>query len=296
MMDARKPRSFPGALLAGALAMLAMTAATVSAQPDARPARVVSINLCTDQLAMLVAEPGQLHSVSRFAADPSMSLLASEAENHLLNNARAEEIFLMKPDLVLAGMFTARSTVEMLRRLDIRVEEFAPATSFADIRANIRRMAELLENSGRGEAVIAQFDATLANMANRPGKSRSLALYEVNSYTSGGGTLADEIVRAAGLTNLASDLGHTGSARLPLEVLVAAGPDMVAGNARDLGGPALAEEILVHPAFTALAEGGRSIDIDSRYWTCGTPFAARAANSLAEQAEPVMPRVSGRVR
>jgi iron complex transport system substrate-binding protein len=35
------------------------------------PARVVSVNLCTDQLAMLIAAPGQLQSVSWLAADPS---------------------------------------------------------------------------------------------------------------------------------------------------------------------------------------------------------------------------------
>ena len=43
------------------------------------PARVVSVNLCTDQLAMLIAAPGQLQSVSWLAADPSVSLMPDQA-------------------------------------------------------------------------------------------------------------------------------------------------------------------------------------------------------------------------
>jgi iron complex transport system substrate-binding protein len=47
-------------------------AASAFAEP---PRRVVSMNLCTDQLAMLVAAPGQLLSVSRIARDPRVSAL-----------------------------------------------------------------------------------------------------------------------------------------------------------------------------------------------------------------------------
>lgn len=94
-------------LLLGALVWLGGALAVPAAEP---PARVVSMNVCTDQLAMLVARPGQLHSVSWLAADPAMSVLANEAEGLRLNRGLAEEIFLMKPDLVIAGTFSTRAT------------------------------------------------------------------------------------------------------------------------------------------------------------------------------------------
>jgi iron complex transport system substrate-binding protein len=80
------------------------------------------MNVCTDQLAMLIAGEGQLHSVSALASDPRTSAMAGEARAFPANHALAEEIFLMQPDLVLAGTFSARATVGLLRRLGFRVE------------------------------------------------------------------------------------------------------------------------------------------------------------------------------
>ena len=47
-----------------------------AAPAGAAPLRVVSINLCTDQLAMLLAAPGQLVSVTHLARDPEASVMA----------------------------------------------------------------------------------------------------------------------------------------------------------------------------------------------------------------------------
>ncbi len=43
------------------------------------PERVVSVNLCTDQLAMLLAAPGQLISVSHLASDPLSSSMVKSS-------------------------------------------------------------------------------------------------------------------------------------------------------------------------------------------------------------------------
>ena len=61
-------------MLRRALLCLLLAAAPAAAQEA--PARVVSMNLCTDQLAMLLAAPGQLLSVSKLARDPMSSAMA----------------------------------------------------------------------------------------------------------------------------------------------------------------------------------------------------------------------------
>src|SRR5690606_19064584 len=62
------------------LAALALTglACAAPARAEPPPARVVSINVCTDQYAMLIAGEGQLHSVSHLAADPYSSAMVEE--------------------------------------------------------------------------------------------------------------------------------------------------------------------------------------------------------------------------
>lgn len=259
--------------------------AVVTAHGAEPPQQVVSINVCTDQLAILIAAPGQLHSVSWLAADPSISVLADEADGLVLNHGLAEEIFLMKPDLIIAGTFTTRATVTLLRRLGFRVEEFEPASSFDAIRDNIERMGEVLERTDRATELVAEFDARLAALEAKSPSGQSLALYYANNYTSGAGTLADALVSASGLRNIGREMGYSGTVKLPLEMLVVAEPDLIAGRDRDFGAPAKAQESFEHPAYLAAIAGGKGISIDSKFWVCGAPFTLEAAERLADHAE-----------
>lgn len=257
----------------------------VAAAQDGPPRRVVSMNLCTDQMAMLVAAPGQLHSVSYLAIDPASSVLASEAGAYAVNHGLAEEVFLMRPDLVLAGTYTTRATVGLLRKLGIRVEEFAPESSFDDIRANLRRMGEALGRPERAAQLVAALDRGLAALPGEAGPRRTVATYYANSYTSGSGTLVDAIVAASGLTNIAAELGLTGTARLPLEMLVLADPDLLVDGGRESESPALADETFAHPAYRMLAARSRSVAVPAKYTICGAPFTAEAVRLLREAAE-----------
>ncbi|QNQ62857.1 ABC transporter substrate-binding protein [Brucella sp. 6810] len=244
--------------------------------------RVVSINVCTDQLAMLLAREGQLQSVSYLSRDPQLSVMADKAEQLPINHAQAEEVFLQKPDLVLAGTFSSRATVGLFRRLGIRVEEFAPARSFKDIEEHLRRIGELLGRQGEAQAQIDDMKAALAAI-KRPDHAKRVALYYANSYTSGQGTLVDEAVRLAGLENMAGEIGITGSALLPLEKLVLEKPDILVRSSRDRA-PALAFENFQHPALRALEKQARTISMADNLTVCGGPFSVEAVAELAEAA------------
>lgn len=267
---------------------LALTGAMLAAvRPAAAepPKRVVSMNVCTDQLAMLVAGEGQLHSVSYLARDPETSVLAERAMDLVVNHGLAEEVFLMQPDIVLAGTYTTRSTVSLLRRLGMRVEEFTPDNSVADIRANIVRMGEVLERRERAAELVTELDRGAAELAVRPASGKTVATYYANSYTSGAGTLVDDIVRLSGLVNVADSLGLSGTARLPLEMLVLAEPDLIAGGGESYDAPALAQENFVHPAYRAIARQGSAVPVPARYTICGAPFTLEAVRLLRDAAD-----------
>jgi len=266
------------AMIRRGLALFLLWSVGAPALAFAAPERVVSMNLCTDQLALLIAGEGQLISVSHLAREQRSSVLAEQAARVPVNHGRAEEVFLMRPDLVIAGTFTTRATVEMLRRLGMRVEEFAPANSFDDIRANIRRMGALLGREARAETLVANFNDGLADVEAAAGGSDPLAaLYYTNSYTSGVGTLADEIVTASGLQNLSERYELQGTVKLPLELLVMGAPDLVIGREAFSQAPALARENYQHPALRAF---GAIAEMQSKYWICGAPFTLQAATNL----------------
>ncbi|QND55043.1 ABC transporter substrate-binding protein (plasmid) [Phyllobacterium sp. 628] len=254
-----------------------------SAIQAAPPQRVVSINLCTDQLAMLLAADGQLYSVSHLASDETVSVLAKQAGEFVTNHGLAEEIFLMKPDMILSGTYTTRATIDILKRLGFRVEEFAPEFSFDDIRKNVRRMGSLLGQNAKAEQLLRDMDATLAGIGPKAPDAPTIALYYANQLTSGSGTLAGDVVNHAGLNNMGEKLGLQGTQKLPLEQLVMAKPDLIAVH-NAYAAPALAYEAQVHPAFRAALQGKSLIDISDKYWICGAPFTADAVKLLSESA------------
>lgn len=239
------------------------------------PRRVVSMNLCTDQLAMLLAAPGQLAAVSPVARDPVSSAMWREAAAVPVHAGSAEAILGLAPDLVVAGEWEPPATIAMLRRLGVRVERFPVEASFGDIEANLLRMGALLGREDVARRVVAEMRAGLAGAPDGPGPRA--ALYYANGYTSGSGTLADAILAAAGLENVAAERGVAGLASLPLEVLVMEAPDLLVLG-QDYPSPALAQGILRHPALGAI-EAGRAAVADN-LWVCGLPSAVEAVAAL----------------
>jgi iron complex transport system substrate-binding protein len=256
--------------------LLATIVALAVPAQAAPPARVVSINLCTDQLAMLLARPGQLVAVSRVAADPVASAVWREAAAYPAVPADAEAIHRLAPDLVLAGAYDPPATLALARRLGLRVETFGLDASFADIRASVTRMGALLGNAAGAAALLAAMDQELAAPPAAAPRPRA-ALYYANGYTSGAGTLEDEVLTRAGYTNIAAEHGLTGLAHLPLEVLVTSAPDLLV-TGQDYPSPALAQGVLRHPALRGLDAGHARIA--DNLWVCGTPLAARAVTAL----------------
>ena len=264
-----------------ALALLAGAGASAQGVEGASPAprRVVSMNACTDQLAMLLADEGQLLSVSHLASDPRISAMTAEAASLRQNQGRAEEIFLMAPDLVLAGAYSGREAVAMLRRLGIRVETFEPASGLDDVPARIREVGQALGREAEAETMVSDYDARLAALRAEVARRPRAAIYYANGYTSGDRTLAGQILVAAGFANVAAEAGYAEGGVMPLEVLALAAPEFLV-TGQTYPGASRSEAILDHPVVAAL-RGGPEARIADRDWVCGTPFVLRAVEGLS---------------
>lgn len=244
------------------------------------PARVVSINLCTDQLAMLLAAPGQLVSVSHLASDPLSSSMVEQAQGYIQNRGQAEQVYLMRPDLVLAGTYTAQATVELLRALGVEVVQVPPADSLAQVAGQMRLVGEALGRADQGEAMARAFEARIAELSVS-GEKATAAMYYPNGYTAGAGTLSDEILTLTGFRNVAGEAGLTGGGILPLERLVMAGPQMIV-TSTPYPGASRSEEILVHPALDAIRGKAAKAQMSDADWVCGTPYLLRAVEGMAK--------------
>jgi len=265
--------------LTAALALAGALFCAPVAQADA-PQQVVSMNLCTDQLAMMLAASGQLLSVTYLASDPRSSAMATQARAYPANRGLAEDVYLMQPDLVIAGSFTTRATVEMLQRLGLRVEIFEPVQALEDIGPQILRMGDILGREAAAATLADQFEADLAAFRAEVTRNPRAALYAANGFTSGPGSLSGQILATAGFTNIAAELGYEHGGILPLEVLVMQAPEAVI-TSRPYPGNSRAEAVLQHPALRAVQDSRAVGRFSDRDWVCGTPFVLRAVAEMA---------------
>lgn len=242
------------------------------------------MNLCTDELAMMLAAPGQLLSVSALARDPQLSVMVDRARAYPVNHGHAEEVFLMHPDLVLAGSYGGPS-VAMLERMGVRVVTLAPPQSLADVRAAIERIGTALGREQAAGAMLAAFDARLARLRRTAGPGAPVAAtWGANGYTGGAGTLTADVLAAAGLSPLSVRLGMHGSGNIPLETLVLARPALIVTGTR-YPGSSRAEDITDHPVLRQMRAG--RVTIPDAEWACAIPQVLDALDRLARAAEAV---------
>lgn len=240
------------------------------------------MNVCIDQLVLLLADREQIAALSYAAANPAQSAMAAEAAGFPLLYGRAEEVLPLDPDLVLAGNFTARAAVTLLKRWGYRVVEIPDALTLEDVRASILAVAEAVGHPERGETLLAAFDARLAAAAPPDdGRRPAVAFLSLGLYGAAEGTLVDDLLAAAGLENAATDWGVDFIGPVNLETLLLEPPDGLILGVDSTTEPSLSQAVLSHPALEAVKREVPLRHIRGREWVCGTPAVAGVVEALA---------------
>jgi iron complex transport system substrate-binding protein len=275
-------RRLGGVFLSIALAG-AMAAAALSVE---RPARIVSLNLCTDELVLRLADPTRIASVTWLSQDPRNANMAEAARLIPANHGLAEEVLGFKPDLVVAGAYTTRATVSLLGRVGVAVKEFGVPRNLAEMKAQITEMAELLGEPARGQALLAGIEQRLEALASRRVERplRAIVL-RPSGFTVGRGSLVDEILTRAGLVNIAAELGVESYGQIALETVALGHAELLILNETPDGPPSLAHEILRHPVIERLGDRLKRVALPSRLWTCAGPSVLDAIELLVSAVE-----------
>jgi iron complex transport system substrate-binding protein len=263
-------------LLLGGTALL--VAGAVQAQPV--PGRIASLNLCTDQLLLALADRSQIASLSRLARDPSLSFMAAEAAGIPQSDGGAETLLFDGPDLILAGTYGRQEQALLLRRQGFEVLALGSWSSLEDGRAQIGGLARRLGHPERGEALIARIDAALERVRGIvPGK-RSILVYERGGWVAAARSPLNEILANMGFSLHQGALGLPMGGAVRLEAIVTAPPDFLlvdAGSAevRDNG-----TALFAHPALAEAVPPERRLAISGRLTICGGPSTPEAIDAL----------------
>ncbi|KAB2910987.1 MAG: ABC transporter substrate-binding protein [Hyphomicrobiaceae bacterium] len=275
-------RSFASIGLMAAVLVAALPA--IAGDTPARPQRIVSLDLCTDQLLVELVPRTRIAAVTHLAADATVSAIPDKALGITVTHGAAEDVLRFDPDLVLAGPFGVPATVDLLRRLGKRVVVVPQPQDLEGVRSVVQVVASAVGAEAEGAAMIADFDhrlARLAAMRQQQALKPGAIVYQVGGVVAGPGSLADAAIAAAGFRNLAREYYTTRGGQVPLEMLLAHPPDLlVLSSAPDEYRTALADN-LRHPAVALVRRRRASVELPWRLWLCGTPHIMEAVEQLA---------------
>ncbi len=250
-----------------------------------KPSRIVSMNLCTDQLLLLLADPANIASLSFLSLEEDSSYFAklAKSRDYFINHAKPEEIIPLRPDLIVTGTFSHKTEARLLSQLGYKVEVFPIFHSLSDVYNNIRKLAKLIGETERGENMIATMQEKLISLINEvPNIKISAISYHARGYTQGQATLMNELMTLAGWHNIALDFDISGYSPIALEDLLVAQPSQLIYSRYSPGTRSLGQQSLSHPVLKTLFQEDNSIHIDSRLLICGGPMNIEALKVLVE--------------
>lgn len=258
---------------------------TASASYAAPPKRIVSLNVCTDQILVALVPRERIAAVTYLATDPTISASPSAFAGIATSRGDAEDVLARDPDLVLANPFSTPATVDLLRRLGRRVVVTPFPQDIASVRRAIIEIAAAVEEPGAGARLVSSFDERIARVRSETRKAvrqPSALVYQVNNYVAGSGTLVDEALSIAGFRNGASGMSAVANGQTDLETIVTTPPELMVLATRPEDYLTTVGDNLRHPALQAMMRRIPSIVLPWPLWLCGTQHIATAIERLAE--------------
>ena len=211
-------------------------------------------------------------------------------------NPDIESLAALEPDLLIVTTMSRQGSsqdpFEPLSAGGIRVVYTETSSTIADIRADIRLLAELTDRTETGELLIADMDTQIAAIASLsetiPAEKRRSVVFEIAAapyiYSFGTGVYLNELLEIAGARNILDD--QTGWIAVSAETIIQRSPDVILTNVNWLDDPVA--EIMNRPAWKNLpaVKNGRVFLVDSNSSSQPTHRITRALFEIAHAVYP----------
>ncbi|MDO9560107.1 MAG: ABC transporter substrate-binding protein [Bradyrhizobium sp.] len=263
---------------ATAFAVAACAVQPVSAAPLPR---IISMNVCTDQVLLTLADPEQILGLSRFSRD---AWVTGDVRRYPTLSGGAEDVLVLKPDIVVASAFDKRATRELLKANGLRLAEFAVPRNLIEVKDQIRELGDIAGHPDRAAREIERLDAALgrARRAVADRRPRVLPLSR-RGWVAGSDSFVGSLLAETGLFNAAGDLGLASGGFASLEAIVSARPDLLlVSQAGDFAGDD-GQAFLLHPALERFYPANKRIVIPERLTECGGVMLAEALDLLVQE-------------
>lgn len=245
-----------------------------------RAMRIVSLDYCADQYVLKLAGRERILALSPDATR-DFSYMRKAARNLPKVAPRAEDVMILRPDLVVRSYGGGADAAAFFARAGVPVLQLGYAADLAGVRAVLLETADALGEPQRGARLAAEMDRRIAALTRAsPAASRAPTLLYATpgGVTSGPGSLVHELITAAGYRNFQSAPGWQA---LPLERLAYTRPDTLAMawfGRRDYNPDQWSAAR--HPLMRR-ASAGAPVGLEGAWTACGGWFVLDAAEAMA---------------
>ncbi len=250
---------------------------------NAKPQRIVSMTLGTDEILLDLVGPERLIAVTYLAADATTSNIAERPElaqipNVIQPNPSPEQIIALEPDLVFVATFTDSTVIQQLRDAGLPVFAVGFFSSIEAMQQNILTIGDLVGEPEKAAAMVDEMNARLQAIAEAvAGKEKPSVLYLASDgWVAGSGTTVDDIIVRAGGVNAAADLVDWN--QVSEEVIIQMDPDYVI-----LSPYVTDEEFINNPVFANLkaVQQGHVMAISDAYMSATSQYIVRGVEEVA---------------
>ncbi len=225
--------------------------------------KVASLNLCTDELVLLLAAPNQIVSVTHLAQQAAESPLWRQARRYRANDGSLLSVAGLKPDLVVTMGGGARDRLRIAKRLGIRTIDLPFAQSLHDVETSVKKLGVALERPQQATLLLRRIAAL---KGSAPLNKRDTIWLGGGGRTGAAGGLEAQWMALAGMRQR-----RTRGDRVSLETLMLQPPAILLRSDYRQGQYSAGQRWLNHPAARR-PMNSKLIATDGRLWTCMSPL------------------------
>jgi iron complex transport system substrate-binding protein len=243
--------------------LLAISLALAAMRSEAAPRRVASLNLCTDELVLMLAAPGQIVSVTHLARQEAETPLWRQASPYPSNDGSLLSVVPLRPDLVVTMGGSGRDRLRIAGRLGIATLDLPFAQSLRDVVRSVSLIAAALGRPEAGTALLRRMETVI--------RSAPPATRDTIWLGGGGRTISPHGLEAQWMALAGLRQRPIQGDRVSLETLLVRPPAVLLRSDYRQGQYSNQQRWLTHPA-ARLARAIRTVPTDGRRWTCMGPL------------------------
>ena len=225
----------------------------------AQPRRVASLNLCTDELLLLLGDPRRIVSVTHLSQQEAETPLWRQARRYERNGGSLLSVTRHRPDLVLTMGGGARDRQRIAARLGISTLDVPFARNLDDVEAAVRSVSRALGRTVQGDAAVERLRQLRRDAPPRASDAIWLG--------GGGRTVPAQGLEAQWMRLAGLEQRPMQGDRVSLEQLAARPPRILLRSDYRSGQYSHAQRWLGHPLARA-SRRSRTVPTDGRRWTC----------------------------